>query len=383
MQRHVLGVIAILLLALSLQPASTLAQPLAQQPNNCRYFTETGGFYVCDEPASRFLSAFNRWGLQRIGYPISRRYIKDGFVTQAFQKAIMQWRPESNSVALVNIFDDLNNAGYNDVLFRTRQTPHQLPAGWDTGLSFPEVVSKRQALLNTRPALRTAYFAVGDPLTFYGLPTSEVTDMGNHYAVRLQRAVLQEWKENVPWARIGEVTVANGGDIAKELGALPAAALGTEPAGTVPAPPINAGSPGLPPVPPASGATPVPTATAVPSAKQFTGQIAQTFNNCSLTQVIGTVVDTSGNAVTGVHIRLWWPGGQTYHTTSGSYVRPETSASGWDFFLNEGNVANTWYIAVEDNNNTNLLSDPVTVQTANNCNSGSVNVAKLQITKNY
>lgn len=49
--------------------------------------------------------------------------------------------------------------------------------------------------------------------------------MGNHYAIRLQRAVLQEWKEDVPWASAGEVTIANGGDIAKELGGLPSAAL--------------------------------------------------------------------------------------------------------------------------------------------------------------
>jgi len=72
-----------------------------------------------------------------------------------------------------------------------------------------------------RPALHESYFSSSDPLTFYGLPTSEVEDMGNHYAIRLQRTVLQEWKEQVPWAKEGEVTIANGGDITKGLGALP------------------------------------------------------------------------------------------------------------------------------------------------------------------
>ena len=39
--------------------------------------------------------------------------------------------------------------------------------------------------------------------------------------MRAQRVVFQEWKEDVPWARRGEVTVALGGDIAKEAGILP------------------------------------------------------------------------------------------------------------------------------------------------------------------
>jgi hypothetical protein len=33
--------------------------------------------------------------------------------------------------------------------------------------------------------------------------------------------VFQEWKEDVPWAKAGQVTVALGGDIAKEAGILP------------------------------------------------------------------------------------------------------------------------------------------------------------------
>ncbi|MGB0388585.1 MAG: PQQ-dependent sugar dehydrogenase [Ardenticatenaceae bacterium] len=206
---------------------SAVAAPM-RQDEACLFFTETaleGGFSVCDDAEAEFRSAFERWGLQKVGYPISRRYERDGFVTQAFQKAIMQWRSESNQVVLVNIFDDLHNDGFDDTLLLVRQTPKQLPDGWDGEISFSEVVKKRQALLDERAALQEVYFASSDPLTFYGLPTSEVQDMDNHYAIRLQRAVLQEWKEEVPWAKEGEVTIANGGDIAKELDALPAAAL--------------------------------------------------------------------------------------------------------------------------------------------------------------
>jgi hypothetical protein len=45
--------------------------------------------------------------------------------------------------------------------------------------------------------------------------------MGNVLVLRAQRVVLQEWKQDTPWAKAGEVTVALGGDIAKELGILP------------------------------------------------------------------------------------------------------------------------------------------------------------------
>ncbi|MGB0388493.1 MAG: metallophosphoesterase family protein [Ardenticatenaceae bacterium] len=190
---------------------------------SCETFSETG-YTVCDDSEARFLSAFEGYGLQNVGYPISRRFQRDGFMTQAFQKAILQWQADSKSVAFVNIFDELHDRDFDETLFQVRQTPNQLPAGWDGDLSFEQVVRKRQALLS-RPALRKTYFAASDPLTFFGLPTSEVEDMGNHYAIRLQRAVLQEWKEKVPWAEAGQVTIANGGDIAKELGHLPKTAL--------------------------------------------------------------------------------------------------------------------------------------------------------------
>jgi WD40 repeat protein len=237
MKRITFILLAILLLTMP-QWARSAPAAATGQDTNCLFFTETAkdewGFSVCDDQEANFRTAFERWGLPKIGYPISQRYDHDGFVTQAFQKAIMQWRPDGNYVALVNIFDDLHNAGFDGWLFSDLQTPHQLPAGWDGDIPFDEVVKKRQALLDVRPALQEAYFASSDPLTFYGLPTSEVEDVGNHYAIRLQRAVLQEWKEQVPWAKEGEVTIANGGDIAKRRSALPAYALIPIPSGGPP-----------------------------------------------------------------------------------------------------------------------------------------------------
>ena len=46
--------------------------------------------------------------------------------------------------------------------------------------------------------------------------------------VRAQRATLQYWKEAVPWAAKGSVSVANGGDLAKEAGLFPWLAVSPE-----------------------------------------------------------------------------------------------------------------------------------------------------------
>jgi len=178
MKRMTFILLAMLLLTMPqwARIAPATAAQASPQPD-CLFFAETGGeeggFFVCDDNYARFRTAFERWGLQKIGYPISQRYDHDGFVTQAFQKAIMQWRAESGTVALVNIFDDLHKAGFDDRLLSERQTPRQLPAGWDGDIPFDEVVKKRQALLDVRPALQETYFASSDPFTFYGLPTSE------------------------------------------------------------------------------------------------------------------------------------------------------------------------------------------------------------------
>jgi hypothetical protein len=43
--------------------------------------------------------------------------------------------------------------------------------------------------------------------------------------VRFQGGALQQWKEDVPWARAGDVTAANVGEMAVALGVFPDQAL--------------------------------------------------------------------------------------------------------------------------------------------------------------
>lgn len=211
-------------------PASNLPPVVAPGPGLAefaipggRFYTQTGqgqgGFAVVDDAQARFWTEFQRLGgLPNVGYPISQRYVKDGFITQAFQKLILQWRIDVGQAYPVNVFDELSKSGKDGILREMRSTPLPLD-GFDTpGDSFAQITAKRQALLDANAALRARYFSVADPLSAFGLPTSRVEDMGNHFAIRTQRAVFQQWKVAVPWAAAGEVTIANGGDIAKELG---------------------------------------------------------------------------------------------------------------------------------------------------------------------
>ncbi len=152
-----------------------------------------------------------------MGYPISRRFQWDGFITQVMQKAVFQWRPESGSVAFVNVFHDLSRLGYDDEL-EDLLVPRPDSFTDEAGLEFGQIMAKRLALLDAEPALCAAYHSVANPLNSYGLPQSRVREFEGLRAIRLQRAVLQVWTSDFPWAAEGTVTVANGGDLAKQVG---------------------------------------------------------------------------------------------------------------------------------------------------------------------
>jgi spore germination protein YaaH len=193
-----------------------------------QFFTQTSGrpdasppkgYSVTDANGVRFWTEFQRLGgVQGVGYPASQRFQWDGFATQVMQKAVFQWRPEVGGVYFVNVFDEMSRAGKDDWLLSVRSTPRPLPPSFDAGKPFAEASAMRLALLEANGAIRARYYAVADPLNQYGLPTSRVEDMGNAHVIRLQRAVIQQWKVDTPWAKAGEVTVANGGDVAKEAG---------------------------------------------------------------------------------------------------------------------------------------------------------------------
>lgn len=188
--------------------------------------TSPMGYSIVDDDQARFWTAFQKGGgVARFGYPASQRFWWGGFLSQVTQKTVLQWRPETASVDYVNVFDDLDRVGKDAWLQTTRSIPPPVPATFDAGLDWNGVMRHRLDLLKTRPALFAAYQSTPDAIDQFGLPTSPVVDAGPMFVVRLQRAVLQEWKIKEPWADVGQVTIANGGDLAKEAGALPPNAL--------------------------------------------------------------------------------------------------------------------------------------------------------------
>lgn len=191
------------------------------------------GYAVTDAGGVPFWTTFvQAGGVAALGYPASQRYAAGGFTEQVFQKAVLQWN--GSAVADLNVLDVLHEAGQDGWLQTSWLTPPPAATDADTGLAWPAVVARHQAYLDASPALRAAYFAVPDPLARYGLPVSSVTDEGPALVVRCQRAVMQLWQQNEPWAAAGTVTVANAGDILKAGGLVPSSALvpsGAPPAG--------------------------------------------------------------------------------------------------------------------------------------------------------
>lgn len=193
------------------------------------FFTQTNGrkdspagFSVTDADGVPLWTGFNSLGgPDVVGYPVTRRFEMDGFVVQAFQKSVLQWRPDRKSFAFVNTFDVLHDRGLDDWLQIYRQTPPPGDTSADAGLAWPGVVMRHLRLLDNAPkALTEQFLADPDWLDHYGLPVA-IADMPNSVVVRAQRSTLQYWKVAVPWAAKGSVTVANGGDLAKEAGVFP------------------------------------------------------------------------------------------------------------------------------------------------------------------
>lgn len=330
------------LAAALISPLAGSALPAqAQSPDfalsNGHFYTQTSGqtgaaadgsyagFSVVDDSSAHFWTEFQRLGgVQGVGYPVSQRFVWDGFVSQAFQKGVFQWRPEVGQAYFVNVFDQMSNAGLDSFLLTVRQVPGIADWRTDADKPFDQVVASHQALLDANPAIRAAYFAVPDPLNLYGLPMAPIADQGNVYVLRAQRAVIQQWKEDVPWAAAGQVTIANGGDVAKETGLLPETALATEryrpsgnaPGGTTPTLPAATPSPTAAPAGPVS-VNPRELRLA-PTADTMTPRAGSTVT------VRATLTDEAGRPVKGAVIAVIgeFPGGEF------AEFMPHTDASG-------------------------------------------------------
>jgi hypothetical protein len=190
--------------------------------------SEATGFTITDVDGQGFWAAFRGLGgAEILGFPISRRFSWRGRSTQIFQRGVLQYDPLTKSVIALNVMDMLHELGADPWLRQTQSVPSPLPPAFDAGKAWDEIVAARQSLLDAEPSLRDAYFAVPDPIGLYGLPTSQVEDMGSHFAIRTQRAVLQLWKQDTDWAAANTVTAALTGQVARDAGLFKTGLTGT------------------------------------------------------------------------------------------------------------------------------------------------------------
>jgi hypothetical protein len=226
------------------------------------------GYTVVDDTEAAFWTEFRRFGgVELLGYPVSRRYrypAPDGFLHQAFQRGILQWRPELGRAELANVFEQFTEQGLDDAL-EIAGIPRPLPP---SSLPFEEEAQRRMTWI-TEPRFLARYFF--DPVNeipfefqeaawgYFGLPQSfperpvYYREKANgkygaplylpYIAQRFQKTGLQYFLENVPNdptvvpgdGKEGCVAITAIGRLARRLGAgriIPGTATLPEPSDT-------------------------------------------------------------------------------------------------------------------------------------------------------
>jgi hypothetical protein len=240
--RRAFLVAGLVLLLTALRPSATRAAEADFAVQNGWFFSQAGGgaghgYAVTDDGGVAFWRDFQRLGGTRtLGYPASWRFVgADGFIYQATQAALLQWRPDEERAVLANSFDTLSEAQRDEWLRTARAIP---PPVGDDGSRGDAARSAaiRLAWLEDE-GIRAYYFANPNPSAFaewprqraielYGLPTSRPQRLGPFVVQRFQRVALQHWVEDVPgMPPVGSVVRVLGGDLLKEAGLLPGHAL--------------------------------------------------------------------------------------------------------------------------------------------------------------
>ena len=313
------------------------------------------GYRITNEGGIGFWDQFQKLGgVNALGYPSSRRFQLDGFFVQATQKYLLQWRPESSSVAFVNVFDKLHDQGKDAVLSQQFGIPAQADPGVDQ--------ATRLGWLNADPAI-AKQFNIGG-LQANGLPTSQISNQGVFSIIRNERDAIQKWNQAGPGGITpGTVTVVNGGDVAKQLGLVPGDAGITE----------NAqGAPLATPTPVATN-TPVATATPTYPFKSKSVNTApidcgngnrvpcvDSAPNAGTQFVEGHILDTNGNALAGYVVQMNYYGNTAQSGSGGDGL--------FGFTLNVNcPIQNLTYTFFVVDGQGHQSSDPVTINYTN-CN---------------
>ncbi len=223
------------------------------------------GYTVVDDQEASLWTEFRRYGdVEVLGYPVSRRYRypnESGYLYQAFQRGILQWRPEEGMARLANVSDMFTENGLDDLLER-EGIPKTLGA---SSLPFASDAERRMNWLS-EPRFLTRFF--WDPVNdtpfetqeaawdLFGLPQTapqrpvylrEQRDGKSgaplylpYIAQRFQKGAMQLFLDDQPNdptivpgdGKKGCVTITAIGRLARRLGSgriIPSAALKPEP----------------------------------------------------------------------------------------------------------------------------------------------------------
>ncbi len=252
-----LPLLGFLLILVLWRPSSALAAAADTDVGNGHFYTQANGdgsangFLISDDGGIPFWTWFQRYGgVNALGYPNTGRFTLDGFTVQGTQRVLLQWHPDTQTMAFVNIFDRLHDAGLDPVLQATYQIPPQVDnsanekginAGSPQG--FQQLAALREGWLNfPDPSFKNRYFSDQFHIDHDGLPTSQLTDFGPFITIRLQRKAFQLWKVDGPAGiKAGTLVEPLGSDIAKKVNFYPSSATVPQPApnaapGTAPGP---------------------------------------------------------------------------------------------------------------------------------------------------
>jgi len=227
------------------------------------------GYTVTDDAAAAFWTAFRRYGgVAVLGYPLSRRFrypAPDGYLHQAFQRGILQWRPQEGRAVLANVLDMFTDQGLDDRL-EIVGIPRPAPAG---PLPFADDAARRMgwvmdpqlvARYLTDPVSGAPFTSVEDAWEMLGLPQGQAgrvqrpdagSGQSSFVAQRFQKGVLEAFSESRPDDATvvpgdggqGCVSLAAVGRLARALGSgkiIPSTALALEPTERVASPRLAA-----------------------------------------------------------------------------------------------------------------------------------------------
>ncbi len=203
----------------------------AWQAQNGRFFPAgtSGGFLVADDSDAAFWSSYlDLGGVPALGAPLSGRFIRDGAIHQAFERAVLRWPPESGRAVPVNLLEELSRMGADGWLYTALQVPRPELGNAEAAarLSWLSDSRLRDGYFGRPPSSFLLFWDGARAIELRGLPTSHPQQLGPVIAQRFQRAVLQLWTEPGPGLPPpGSVTEANVGVFAAHMGLVPAVAL--------------------------------------------------------------------------------------------------------------------------------------------------------------